>query len=216
MPRLRHDGRGGPMQRGRTLFWTITGSIVAAVAVVITVFQVNSGTPPKAASSPVASISASPSSQASESAPVVIPETSSTSFSYLSDLTPSGNLGELVNRGPVKISGSIYPKSISFYCNVGDPTAFPTYKLKQNARRFQATIGLAAKLPPHFEAGIVIHGDGRTLRTYTVSALRPKTVNVNVTGVHILQLECFGSGGSTTAGFAISVAWGNARISEGH
>jgi len=216
LPRLRHDGRGGPMQRGRTLFWTITGSIVAAVAVVITVFQVNSGTPPKAASSPVASISASPSSQASESAPVVIPETSSTSFSYLSDLTPSGNLGELVNRGPVKISGSIYPKSISFYCNVGDPTAFPTYKLKQNARRFQATIGLAAKLPPHFEAGIVIHGDGRTLRTYTVSALRPKTVNVNVTGVHILQLECFGSGGSTTAGFAISVAWGNARISEGH
>ncbi len=217
LPRLRHDGLGGPMQRGRALFWTITGSIVAAVAVVITVIQVNSGTPPKAASSPVPSISASPSSQASESAAVVIPETSSTSsFSYLSDLTPSGNLGELVNRGPVKISGSIYPKSISFYCNVGDPTAFPAYKLKQNARRFQATIGLAAKLPPHFEAGVVVHGDGRTLRTFTVSALRPKTVNVNVTGVHILQLECFGSGGSSTAGFAIAVAWGNARISEGH
>ena len=205
------------MQRGRALFWTIIGSVVAAVAVVIAVIQVNSGTPPKAASSPAPSISASASSPASESAPVVIPKTSSTSsFSYLADMTPSGKLGELVNPGPVKIDGSIYPKSISFYCNVGDPTAFPAYKLKHNARRFKATVGLAAKLPPNFEAGVVLVGDGRTLRTFIVSILKPKTVNVSVTGVHILQLECFGSGGSPTAGFAIAVAWGNARISEGH
>jgi hypothetical protein len=148
---------------------------------------------------------------------VVIPENSSTSsFSYLSDLTPSGNFAGLVKPGAVKISGSIYPKSISFYCNVGDPTAFPAYKLKHNARRFQATIGLAAKLPPHFQAGIVLVGDGHTLRTFNVSVLKPRTVNVNVTGVHTLQLECFGSGGSPTGGFAIAVGWGNARISEGH
>ena len=205
------------MRRGRTLFWTIIGSVVAAVAVVIALILVNAGTPPKAASSPVPPISASPSSQASESAPVVIPETSSTSsFSYLADLTPSGNLAELVKSGPVKISGSIYPKSISFYCNVGDPTAFPAYKLKHNARRFKATIGFSAKLPPNFEAGIVLVGDGRTLRTFSVSFLRPKTVNVDVTGVHTLKLECFGSGGSPTGGFAIAVGWGNARISEGH
>ena len=204
------------MQRGRTLFWTITGSIVAAVAV-IAVIQVNSGTPPKAASSPAPPISASPSSQASGSAPVIIPETSSTSsFSYLADLTPSGNLSELVTSGPVKISGSIYPKSISFDCNVGDPTAFPAYKLEHNARRFQATIGLGAKFPPHFEAGVILVGDGHTLRTFTVSALRPKTVDFNVAGVHTLQLECFGSGQSLSAGWAISVAWGNARVSEGH
>ena len=205
------------MRRGRTLFWTITGSVVAAVAVVVALILVNSSTPPKVASSPVPPISASPSSQAGESAPVVIPETSSTSsFKYLSDLTPSGKLGELVNPGPVKISGSIYPKSISFYCNVGDPTAFPAYKLRQNARRFKATVGLGAKLPPNFQAGIILVGDGRTLRTFSVSVLRPKTVNVNVTGVHILKLECFGSGGSPTAGFAVAVAWGNARVSEGH
>ena len=37
-----------------------------------------------------------------------------------------------------------YPKSISFYCSVGDPTPFPEYKLEHNARRFQATIGLPA------------------------------------------------------------------------
>src|SRR5438067_1622837 len=100
LPRLRHDRLGGPMRRGRTLFWTIIGSVVAAVAVVIALILVNSGTPPKAASSPAPSISASASSSAGKSAPVVIPRTSSTSsFSYLADLAPSGNLGELVNPG---------------------------------------------------------------------------------------------------------------------
>jgi NPCBM/NEW2 domain len=205
------------MQRGRALFWTVIGSVVAVVAVVIALILVNSGTPPKAASSPVPSISASASSPAGKPAPVVIPKTSSTSsFSYLADLTPSGNLGELVNPGPVKIDGSIYPKSILFYCNVGDPTAFPAYKLEHNARRFQATIGLEAKFPPHFEAGVMLIGDGRTLRTLSVSEPRPKTVDVIVTGIHTLQLECFGSGQSSSAGWAIAVAWGNARVTERH
>ena len=205
------------MQRGRTLFWTIIGSVVAAVAVVIALILVNSGTPPKAASSPVPPISASASPQAGDSAPVVIPKTSSTSsFSYLADLSPSGGLGELVVPGPVKIDGSIYPKSISFYCNNGDPAATPAYKLRQNARRFKATVGLEAKWPPHFEAGVSLVGDGRTLRTFSVSVLRPKTVDVNVTGLHTLQLECFGSGQSSSAGWAISVAWGNARVVEQH
>ena len=203
------------MQRGRALFWTIAGSVVAVVAIVIALILVNSGAPPKAVSSSVPSISASASSPAGESAPMVIPKTSSTySFSYLSDLVPSGNLGELVEPGPVKIDGSIYPKSILFYCNVGDPTAFPAYKLEHNARRFEATIGLGAKYPPHFEAGIILVGDGHTLQTFIVSALSPKTVDVNVTGVHTLQLECFGSGQSSSAGWAISVAWGNARVVE--
>jgi hypothetical protein len=208
------------MQRGRTVFWTIIGSVVAAVAViaiVIALILANSGTPPKASSSPVPSVSASASSRAAKSAPVVIPKTPSTSpFSYLADLTPSGKLADLVNPRPVKIDGSIYPKSILFYCNVGDPTAFPAYKLEHNARRFKATIGLEAKFPPHFGAGIILVGDGRTLGTFSVSVLRPKTVDVNVTGVHTLQLECFGSGQSSTAGWAIAVAWGNARVSEGH
>jgi hypothetical protein len=203
------------MQRGRALFWTIIASVVAVVAVAIALILVNSGAPPKAASSPTSSISAKASSPADESAPVVIPTTSSTSsFSYLSDLVPSGNLGELVNPGPVKIDGSIYPKSILFYCNVGDPTAFPAYKLEPAARRFQATIALGGKFPPHFEAAAIIDGDGHTLGTFTVSALRPETVDVNVTGVHTLQLECFGSGQSSSAGWAVSMAWGNARVVE--
>ena len=205
------------MRRGRPLFWTIIGSVVAAVAVVIALILVNSGTPPKAASSPAPSISASASSPAGESAPVVIPKTSSTSsFSYLSDLVPSGNLGELVSPGPVKIDGSIYPKSILFYCNTGDPTAFPAYKLEHNARRFQATVGLAATSPPQFQAGVLLNGDGRTLRTFSVGVLKPKTVDVNVRGVHTLQLECFGSGNSSTGGEAVGIAWGNARVAGGH
>jgi hypothetical protein len=203
------------MRRGRALFWTIIGSAVAVVAVVTALILVNSGAPPKAASSPAPSISAAASSPSGESAPVVIPEASSTSsFSYLADLTPSGNLAELVNPGPVKIDGSIYPKSISFYCNTGDPTAFPTYKLEQSARRFQATIGLGAKFPPNFEAGVILVGDGQTLGTFIISALKPETVDVNVTGVHTLQLQCFGSGQSLSAGWAVSVAWGNARVVE--
>jgi hypothetical protein len=205
------------MRRGQALFWTIAGSVVAAVAVVIALILVNSDAPPKEASSPASPVSASASSPAGRSAPVVVPKASSTSsFSYLADLKSSGNLGELVNPGPVKIDGSIYPKSISFYCNVGDPTAFPAYKLKHNARRFQATIGLGAKFPPGFEAGIILNGDGRMLRTFSVSGSKPKTVDVNVRGVHTLQLECFGSGGSSTSGFAITVAWGNARVTERH
>ena len=206
------------MQRGRALFWTVIGSVVAVVAVAISLILVNSGTPPKADSSPVPSISASAGSPAGKPAPVVIPKISSTSsFSYLADLTPSGNFGELVNSGPVKIDGSIYPKSISFFCNVGDPSAYPAYKLEHNARRFKATIGLEAKFPPHFEAGVILIGDGRTLRTFSVSVLRPKTVDVNVTGVHILQLECFSSGMTSSAGgWNVAVAWGNARVTEGH
>jgi hypothetical protein len=205
------------MQRGRALFWTITGSVVAVVAVVIALILVNSGAPPKAVPSSAPSISASASSPAGKSAPVVIPTASSTSsFSYLSDLAPSGKLGELVEPGPVKIDGSIYPKSILFYCNVGDPTAFPSYELDHDARWFQATIALGAKYPPDFEAGIILVGDGRTIGTFVVSGPKPKTVDVNITGIHTLQLQCFGSGQSTSGGWAISVAWGNARVVEQH
>ena len=187
------------MLRRRKLFWTIIGSVVVAVAVIIALIQVNPGTPPKAASSsvaassPVPHISASASSQAGKSAPVVIPRTSSTSsYSYISGLTPSSNLGELIYPGPVKIYGSIYPKSISFYCDDGDLPAFPAaYRLKHNARRFEATVGIEAKWPSHYLAGVSLVGDGRTLRTFSVSVLNPETVDVNVTGVHILTLECF-------------------------
>ena len=203
------------MRRGQTLFWTIAGSGVAAVAIVTALVLGNPGTP-KTASSPGPSASASASPHASSCAPVIIPETSASRFSYLSDLTPSGNLNELVNAGAVKIFGSIYPKSISLSCNVGDPTAFPSYKLKRNARRFQATIGPGAKWPPHFQAGVILVGDRRTLRTFSVSALKPKNIDVNVAGVHTLQLECFGSGMSSTSGWAVVLAWGNARISAGH
>jgi NPCBM/NEW2 domain len=202
------------MRRGRRLVWTIIASVVAAVAVVIGVTKTTSGTPSSAASSPVPPASAASSPQSTESAPVVTPETSSR-FAYLSDMHPTGALGELVNPGPAKISGSIYPKSISFYCNVGDPTAFPAYTLQPDARRFQATIGLPANSSPQFKAAVLLESGGRTLRTVNVSARKPKTVDVDVRGVHRLQLECFGSGNSYTGGEAIAVDWGNARVAGG-
>jgi len=200
------------MRRGRTLLWTIVGSVIAAVAVAVALIELDSGTPSGAASSSAPPISAGASPQTSEPAPVVTPQASGT---YLSDLKPSGDLGELVTPGPVKIFGSIYPKSISFYCNVGDATAFPAYKLEHHARRFQATLGLPASSPPQFQAGVLLVGDGRTLRTITVSVPTPTPVDIDVRGVHTLQLECFGSGNSATGGEAIALAWGNARVSGG-
>ena len=200
------------MRRRRTLLWTIVGSLVAAVAVAVALIEVDSGTPSGATSSPVPPTSTRASRQTSESAPVVPPKASGT---YLSDLKPSGDLGELVTPGPVKISGSIYPKSISFYCNVGDATAFPAYKLEHHARRFQATLGLPASSPAQFQAGVLLVGDGRTLRTITVGVPKPTPVDIDVRGVHTLQLECFGSGNSATGGEAIALAWGNARVSGG-
>jgi len=213
------------MPRGRKLFWTIIGSVVAAVAVVIALVELNSGTPPKAASPPVARsphvphISASASSQASKSAPVVIPRASGrSSFSYISDMTPDSSLGELVYPGPVEIYGSIYPKSISFSCDNGDLPAFPgVYKLQNNARRFEATVGIEAKWPSDYVVGVQLLGDGRTLLTFSVSVLKPKTIDVNVRGVHTLTLACFTPGITSSASSAnIEVAWGNARVTEGH
>ena len=205
--RYGHDRLGGPMPRGRRLFWTIFGSVLAMAAVAI-----------GAALSPVP-ISASASSQAGKSAPVVIPSTSSTSsFTYISDLAPSSNLRELIYPGPVKIYGSIYPKSVSFYCDDGDLPAFPAvYRLKPAARRFEATVGMEAQWPSDYVTGVSIVGDGRTILTFTVSVLKPKTVDVNVTGFHILTLECFSPGVTSAASAAnVEVAWGNARVTEGH
>jgi hypothetical protein len=191
------------MRRGRPLLWIIIASVVAAVAVVVVLIEADSGTSPSAASSP-------PTTRAHKSAPVVAPKASGT---YLSDLHPSGELAELVNPGPVTISGSIYPKSISFYCNVGDPTPFPIYRMKHNDRRFQATIGLPAGSPAAFHGILRLIGDGHTVRTLSVSVAKPKTVAVSVRGLETLQLECFGSGNSYTGGEAVRVDWGNARFS---
>ncbi len=207
------------MPRGRKLFWTIIGSVVAAVAVVIALIHVNSGALPKAASSPAPRVSASASPQAGTLAPVVIPRPSSTSsFSYLSDLTPSSNLGELVYPGPVKIDGSIYPKSISFSCDNGDLADFPAvYRLNHNTRQFEATVGVEAQWPSDYLVGVSLLGDGRPLLSFSVSVLKPKTVDVNVTGVHVLTLACFTPGITSAASSAnIEVAWGNARVTEAH
>jgi hypothetical protein len=197
------------MRRERTLLWVIVGGAVVVVAVAIALIEVSSGGSSNAASSPSPPGSSGASSRARTPAPVVTPKASGT---YLSDLKPSGDLAQMVNAGPVKISGSIYPKSLSFYCSVGDPTPFPKYALEHGARRFQTTLALPASSSPQFGAAVMLLGDGRTLRTLNVKAGKPQTVAVNVTGVHTLQLECYGSGNSATGGEAIALQWGNARV----
>jgi hypothetical protein len=200
------------MPRGRALVWTTIGVVIAALAVIVALIEADSGTPTNSGSAPVPPVSSA--GPPPQSAPVVVPKTNG-ALSYLSDLHPSGDLSELVNPGPVKISGSIYPKSISFYCNVGDPTPFPLYRLTDHARRFRATIGVAEGSPSQFQGIIRLLGDGHTLRTFSVSVRKPKAVDVSVGGLRTLQLECFGSGNSYTGGEAVGVVWGNARFSGG-
>ncbi len=60
---------------------------------------------------------------------------------------------------------------------------------------------------------MMLNGDGRTPRTFTVTVSKPKTVDVSVKEVHTLQLECFGSGNWEPGGEAVPIAWGNARVS---
>jgi hypothetical protein len=198
------------MRRGSITALLLAASLAAGCG--STASGDGSGSAGPASSGPPTSTGASP--PASTSSPVVTPKTSS-AISYLSDMKPSGALAEMVIRGPVTISGSIYPKSISFYCNVGDSTAFPEYALKHDARRFQATIALAPKSPPQFQAGVLLEGDGRTLGTFNVTVPKPVTVDVNVKRVHTLRLECFGGGNSATGGEAVDLVWGNARVSKG-
>jgi hypothetical protein len=211
------------MPRERKFFWTIIGSVVAAVAVVVALVELIPGTPPKATSSPGAhaphtSDSASP--RTATSAPVVTPSApSGSSFSYISDMTPSSNLSELIYPGPVKIDGSIYPKSIAFSCDNGDLAAFPgVYKLNRNASRFEATVAVVGQWPSDYVVGVVLLGDdGRTLLSTSVAPNKPETIDVNVAGAHTLTLECFTPGISSSASSAnIEVAWGNARVTEGH
>jgi hypothetical protein len=46
-----------------------------------------------------------------------------------------------------------------------------------------------------------------------VSVPKPKTIDLDLKGVHTLQLECFGAGNSATGGEAVDLVWGNARFS---
>lgn len=199
------------MRRRRTLIWAGIAGAVAGAAIVLALVHADGGSSPGAASSPAPPPSTA-GSQPGASTPVVVPKASA-GVAYLSDLHATGKLSEFVIQGPVEIGGSTYPKSISFYCNVGDATPFPVYRISRHARRFRATIGLAAGSPTQFRGAVMLLSGGRTLRTVTVGVRTPKTVDVGVRGLRTLRLECFGSGNSATGGEAVPVVWGNARFS---
>src|SRR5260370_4419816 len=135
---------------------------------------------------------------------------------YLSDTTPANDpYGDLVTPGLVKIYGSTYPKSISFYCNSAGDNNYPTYTLDQDARTFKATIGVEAKWPTDYLVGASIVGDGHTLKIFSVSVLKPMSIEIIVVSIHLLQLECSDAvDASGTGGWPVTVAWGNARVVE--
>jgi hypothetical protein len=82
-----------------------------------------------------------------------------------------------------------------------------------------ATVGVEAKWPASYLVGVSIVGDGHTLKVFSVSVLKPKKINVDVTNIVLLQLECSyaidTSSSDNTGGYVAGVAWGNARLTEG-
>jgi hypothetical protein len=203
---------------GQALFWTALGSIAAVAAVIVALTQTNTSGSPNTSTSPAPVVSSSSSSIVPASSPATEsthPSPSRPSLAYLLDMTPSGDLGQFVTPGVVKIFGSTYPKSISFYCGTTGDDSPGTYALDQSATRFESAVGVEANWPTDYTVGVSVVGDGRTLQTFSVSVLKPTTVNIDVVGVHLLQLECtFAVDASGTGGWNVAVAWGNARVME--
>ena len=191
MPGHRNDGLGGPMPRGRTLFWTITGGVVAAVAVVIALIQVNSW---HAAKSSLCARGASPPCYISASA-------SSPSW----QVCPSGNSDGLPARPRSHIISDLHTFQESRRADLPGPgqdirnqfiprasrsiVTMVTYLLFLRYTGWSMTLAGSKPLldsrpkwPSHYVAGVSLVGDGRTLRTFSVSVLKPKTVDVNVRG----------------------------------
>jgi hypothetical protein len=78
-----------------------------------------------------------------------------------------------------------------------------------------ATVGVEDKWPTNYLVGISVVGDGHTLKTFSVSVLKPQTISVNVTNVQLLQLECnYAVDTSNGATYNVEAAWGDARVTE--
>ena len=196
------------------LFWTIVGSLAAVLALVVGIARCTGGTsaassPPAIAPSvPITTAPASPVATSSAAA-------SGPTLAYLADMTPSGDLGMFVTPGLVQIHGKTYPKSITFMCGTTPSDTPGTYSLNGTATRFKATIGVQDNWPTSYLIGGSIMGDGHTLRKFSVSVLKPETINVNVTGVQLLQLECdYAMDTSDGVTYTAQIAWGDANVTE--
>ncbi|HJY80608.1 MAG TPA: NPCBM/NEW2 domain-containing protein [Candidatus Binatia bacterium] len=216
-PRTNAFSPGGWMERsGQMLFWTILGSVAAVVSVLIGLTKCSGGSSPGAAL-PQGSSIGSPTSTAVGSAHRTVGTAGTPSIKYLADMTPGGALSDLVTTGLVQIFGRTYPKSIEFTCGT-DPGDTPgNYSLNGAATKFKGTVGLEDKWSTTYIVGMSVVGDGRTLKTFKVSVLRPRTISVNVTNVQILQLECSDAVDTSSqigATYPAAVAWGNARVVE--
>jgi hypothetical protein len=198
------------------LFWTIVGSVAAVASVLIGLRQCSGGSTPSAtsrSSSPAAGL-ATQTPTFSASAASTTPATfNAPSLTYLADMTPAGDMGQFVEQRLVQIHGSVYSKSVAFYCGNRDSPG--VFSLNGTASRFTAMVGLEDKWPSDYLVSVSIVGDGHTLKTFSVSVLKPQKININVTGVYRLELDCsFAVDSSGTGGWNVEVAWGDARLAE--
>jgi hypothetical protein len=131
-------------------------------------------------------------------------------------MTPAGDLGQFVTDGLVRIHGTIYPKSVSSNCGFYSGDDSPeTYSLNGTATRFQAVVGVEDSWPSDYIVGASVVGDGRTLKVFSVSVLKPQSIDISVTGVYRLELNCdWAVDSSGEGGWNVAVAWGDAHISE--
>jgi hypothetical protein len=199
---------------GQMLFWTIVGSLATVLTLIIGLKGCGSSpSPVSQPSSPATAPSTTPTSVGS--VPGTSVSASAPSTRYFTDMAPGGDLSNTVTTGLVQIYGHTYPKSIDFYCGTSPGDTPGTYNLNGTATKFMATVGLEDKWPTTYVVGMSVVGDGRTLKTFSVSVLKPRKISVDVTNVQILQLEC-SDAVDTSDGvtYPADVAWGNARVVE--
>jgi hypothetical protein len=200
---------------GQMLFWTIVGSLAAVLTLLIGLKQCSGGSAPSTASPPSSTAVSTPTSTISVNPQAARPPVpNGPTLIYLANMTPAGDLGQFVTQGPVVIHGTTYPNSIAF--EASSPGDTPgTFSLNGTATIVQATVGVKDNWPSDYVVGVSVVGDGHTLKTLSVSVLKPQTININVTGVYRLELDVsFAVDASGTGGWNVEVAWGDARVVE--
>ena len=210
---------------GQTLFWTIIGSLATVAGLLIGLVQCSASGTPSAVSStssdaPIAQTTTGPVAAPTTTGRVSAAARSATPggppMVYLADMAPSGDLAQFVTSGLVQFHGRTYPKSINFMCGDQSSDTPGTYSLNGSATTFVATVGVENNWPTSYLVGGSVVGDGRTLKTFTVSVLKPETIRVNVTNVQLLQLECSYAVDTASNGdtFNVQLDWGDAHVTE--
>jgi len=203
----------------QTLLWTAIGSVAGVIGVIIALVALTrpSGGSAVTTTAPTSSaiVATTPPAMTASSSPRTSATMSQPSVVYLSNLTPAGDLGFSVTPGPAVIYGHTYPNSVGFMCGSSSSDTPGTYKLNGQATEFRTTVGVPDNWPTNYVVGGSVIGDGHTLATFSVSVLKPKAININVSHVEILQLQCsYALDTSDNGTYAVGIDFGDARLIE--